>query len=319
MPTRMAIDAVLQQYKKRRDSFQVKSDIVMDDLINKYPKLLELRKQYASLRVNERKNEKNEEYEKKYKALYQLYSDYLLACLEKEGLSMKEIEYQPQCEKCGDTGYLGKDTKKYCSCVISKAAQNMLENSNLNDIETLENFRFDIFSDEIISQNAISQKDMMKKMHSYIKSWTNKFPECEKKQMLIAGNVGLGKSYILNAIAYEILNRGYSAVMVTSFAINEAAFAEIKQSDSTAIYMMKNVDLLLIDDLGSEQVLNNITIPTLFNILNERTRKNLSTVVSTNLSAEQLEEIYGLRIFSRLINKDRTQMFLLRGKDVRRK
>ncbi len=319
MATRMSIDAVLQQYKKRRDNFQVKSDNIMSDLIVKYPKLLELRKEYASLRVNERKNRNHKEYEKKHKALYQQYRSYLFDCLKQEGIPKHEIEYQPLCDKCGDTGYLGDQEKKYCPCVISKAAQNMLENSNINDTETLENFRFDIFSDEVSENSTISQKEMMKKIHGYIKSWTEKFPECEKKQMLIAGNVGLGKSYILNAIAYDILKKGHSAMMVTSFAINEAAFAEIKKSDSNAISMMKNVDLLLIDDLGSEQVLNNITIPTLFNILNERTRKNLFTVVSTNLSAEQIEAIYGLRIFSRLINKDRTQMFLLRGKDVRKK
>jgi DNA replication protein DnaC len=318
MATRMSIDVVLSEYKKRRDIFQIKSDHIVSELIKKYPKLLALRKKYAALRANERKNKSNG-YSDKYKAVYKEYNEYLADCLKKENISQSEIEYQPLCKKCNDTGYLGDDYKRYCSCVISKAAQNMLENSNINDKETLQNFCFDIFSDSILEKSRISQKEMMQKIHGYITEWVNNFPSCSKKQMLIAGNVGLGKSYLLNAIAYAILNRGFSAMMVSSFAINEAAFSEIKNSDSNAIAMMKNVDVLLVDDLGSEQVLNKITIPTLFNILNERTRKNLATVVSTNLSAEQIEAIYGLRIFSRLINKDRTQMFLLRGKDIRKK
>ena len=160
---------------------------------------------------------------------------------------------------------------------------------------------------------------MMKKLYNHISSWTSAFPHNKKKQMLITGYVGLGKSYLLNAIAYEILNRSYSAMMISSFAINEAAFDEIKHSDSTAINMIQNVDLLAIDDLGSEPLIKNVTIPTLFNILNERTRKNMHTVVSSNLSGEQIESIYGLRIYSRLINKDRTAMFVLRGKDLRSK
>ena len=75
------------------------------------------------------------------------------------------------------------------------------------------------------------------------------------KKLLISGNVGLGKSYCLNAIAYDVIKKGYSAMMITAFAINEAAFDEIKHSDSRALNMMRSVDLLLIDDLGSEQVL----------------------------------------------------------------
>jgi DNA replication protein DnaC len=317
MALKMSVDAVLQQYKKRKDRFQIQCDAIMVMLTEKYPELLKLRQEYASLRVNERNVNSNPEYIAEYKKTYDKYNSYLSECLEKEKIDISKIVYRPLCDKCNDTGFIGDFNKKYCSCVISAAAQNMLEGSNINDKETLANFDLSIFSEKAENQSNLSQKDMMKKLYDYITSWASSFPNNEKRQMLITGNVGLGKSYLLNAIAYEILNRGFSAMMVSSFALNEAAFDEIKHSDSTALNMMQNVDLLLIDDLGSEPMINNVTKPTIFNILNERTRKNMHTVVSSNMSGEQIEAIYGLRIFSRLINKDRTAMFVIRGKDVR--
>ena len=77
MALKMSVDTVLQQYKKRRDRFQVKSDAIMAMLTEKYPELLKLRQQYAALRVNERSNRNNTEYITGYKNIYEKYNGYL--------------------------------------------------------------------------------------------------------------------------------------------------------------------------------------------------------------------------------------------------
>jgi len=318
MAMQFDINTVLREYKMRTDTFQVKRENILAELFKKYPRLGNLRKEYAAMRINEHLHKNDSAYIKKYKNLYKEFDAFLIDCLNEEGLSKKDIEYFPLCPICKDTGYVGTTRKKHCSCVVSKAAQGMLEGSNINKIETIKNFDLGVFDTNQIVSDGMTQRDFMKKLFDHILSWINAFPKSKKSQIIIRGNVGLGKSYCLNAIAYEVLSKGFSAMMITSFAINEAAFDEIKKSDASALNTMRSVDLLLIDDLGSEQVLKNITQPTLFNVLNERIRRNLNTVVSTNLSAEQIEARYGSRVHSRLIDKNRTAIFTLSGKDIRK-
>ena len=308
---------VLKKYQLRIDAFHVRADSILNDVFGKYPELLEFRKEYARLRNAERSLKDKKSIRNEYEKIYNQYELMLNECLEKEKIDSKLLIYESLCNICGDTGYIGDSEKRYCSCVIAAAAQDMLEGSNINNFETIENFDFSLFDDSDIVHGSMTQQQLMKMTYDNVVSWINAFPTSKKTQLLILGDVGLGKSYYLNAIAYDIVKKGFSAMMVTSFAINEAAFDEIKKSDSSALNMMRNVDLLLIDDLGSEQVLNNITCPTFFNVLNERVRRNKSTIVSSNLNPEKIEERYGSRVYSRLTDKHRTNIIVLKGKDIR--
>ena len=74
-------------------------------------------------------------------------------------------------------------------------------------------------------------------------------------------------------------------------------------------------DLLILDDLGTEFV-NQFTVSCLYNLLNTRQNKGLSTVISTNLSPEELSKKYEDRIYSRIIGSDST-ILLFEGKDRR--
>ena len=73
-------------------------------------------------------------------------------------------------------------------------------------------------------------------------------------------------------------------------------------------------DLLIIDDLGTE--LNNSFITSqLYLCINERLLGRKSTIISTNLSFEQLQNNYSERIFSRITS---SYTFLkIIGKDIR--
>ena len=319
MPRNPGIEKALNEYKKRRDIFEVRRSDILEALFAKYLRLGELKREYAALRINQRANRKNAEYAAQYKKVDDEYNKLLAECLAKESIDPEVLEYVPSCPICNDTGYVGGGEKKYCTCVISKAAQLVLNSSRINAEETFANSDLSIFNDtEQVYKNA-TQKQLMQRLYEYLAEWTKAFPENEKTQLVFMGNVGLGKSYCLNAIAYEVISRGYSAMLTTSFSINEAAFDEIKHSDSSALNMMRTVDLLLIDDLGGEQVLNNITCPTLLNILNERIRRNLHTVISTNLNRDMLEERYGTRVVSRMFDKAKTFVPLVMGQDIRTK
>ena len=79
-----------------------------------------------------------------------------------------------------------------------------------------------------------------------------------------------------------------------------------------------SVPLLLIDDLGSEPMMRNITVEYLFTLLNERMAARRHTVIATNLSPLQLQQTYGERVSSRLLDRTRCAVIKLEGKDLRR-
>ena len=77
--------------------------------------------------------------------------------------------------------------------------------------------------------------------------------------------------------------------------------------------------MLIIDDLGSENILTNVTREYLYLILDSRARDNLKTIITTNLTPEQIQEIYDSRVFSRMFNKQIGIIVNMTGDDLRLK
>ena len=96
---------------------------------------------------------------------------------------------------------------------------------------------------------------------------------------------------------------------------------EVFRQDSDSVYKnvgmddLKNCDLLVIDDLGTE-LTNSFTETYLFEVLNERLIHQKSTIISTNLNLEEFQERYGDRIFSRTTGY--YSMFKIFGDDIRK-
>ena len=77
-----------------------------------------------------------------------------------------------------------------------------------------------------------------------------------------------------------------------------------------------DVDLLIIDDLGTETMTNN-KFTELFNIINTRLLKNKKILISTNLTLKELFERYDERLMSRIIGEFTICKFV--GDDIRLK
>ena len=78
-------------------------------------------------------------------------------------------------------------------------------------------------------------------------------------------------------------------------------------------------DVLLLDDLGAERIEKNTTVPRLYQILNERELRGKSTIISTNLTPDEIMDVYGERIFSRLFNTHSAIALGFSGSDLRLK
>ena len=78
---------------------------------------------------------------------------------------------------------------------------------------------------------------------------------------------------------------------------------------------MQTIPLLIIDDLGTEEVPAGIRLSEMLQILNLRTRGPTTTLISSNLSPHQLTEMYDERLVSRLYGHFKVIPFS--GRDIR--
>ena len=90
------------------------------------------------------------------------------------------------------------------------------------------------------------------------------------------------------------------------------------KSSNNIVSTINSVDLLIIDDLGTETK-NNLKITELFNIINSRLLNQnntiTKTIISTNLSLQELYNNYDERILSRIIGNYEACYFF--GDDIR--
>lgn len=130
-----------------------------------------------------------------------------------------------------------------------------------------------------------------------------------------------GKSFLSSCIANEVLNQGktvlYQTAPIMLDTIMDYRFG--KNNSSENIYnSLLNVDLLIIDDLGTESM-NSMKLSELFNIINSRllnsNNKVIKTIISTNLNLQDMFSTYDERIVSRIVGNYNICYFY--GDDIR--
>ena len=223
------------------------------------------------------------------------------------GMPQDALELRVRCKLCNDTGYLGAGSKP-CSCRLLKR-EALRGSDGINARETFDHFSTEIFPSAEQKKRTINAKLLCEQFASSL-------PTPEKPSILLFGMPGLGKSFLGNAIAYEALSRGIDAERVTAYAFIQTVLLDIReQTQKAARY--QNVPLLVLDDLGSEPVIPNVSFEWLFAVINERTLAGLATVCSTNLTLSQLQMRYDDRFMSRLCDKNTTLVLHLTGENLR--
>lgn len=224
--------------------------------------------------------------------------------------NVKEPNYE--CSICKDTGFIIDITAKnsLCNCIRQKMFDIDFNKSNIGNLEkeNFQNFNFDLYSDEINEQKyraKISPKQNIANIKNIAVKFVENFDNPEEKNLLFTGNTGLGKTFFSNCIAKEMLSKGKTVLYQTApIMLDNIIDDRFGKSDYTAVYKnIINVDLLIIDDLGAE-VSNQYKIAELFNIINARlltpNGRITKTIISTNLSMQNIMDTYQERIFSRL-------------------
>lgn len=227
-------------------------------------------------------------------------------------LSNLNIDLRPKysCEKCQDTGYIKEDGNTYmCSCFKQELINESYSKSNLYKLkeESFSKINLNLFSDEISLEKyktSISPRENMKKIIEISKKFIDNFNSPEQKNLLFTGTPGVGKTFMSSCIANEIINKNYTVLYQTSSLLLNSIFDYkfSKTDNSKELYdNLFSVNLLIIDDLGTEN-LTAAKFEELFTILNSRLiTPNTKTIISTNLSLEELAKNYDHRILSRLM------------------
>lgn len=204
------------------------------------------------------------------------------------------------CKKCHDEGYING---KICSCLKKEISQKLLNESGFGKLENFE--------------NSIETCGNLKDVYALMKKWCNS--DFKKTLIYLAGPTGVGKTYLIRCMANELINRGKIVKLSTSFNMNIDFRDFNKTSEQEIIKKYLNCEVLFIDDLGTEPLYKNITIENLYLILNERKTRGLPTIITSNLSLQDVKERYDERIFSRIADRETSITLYLDGEDKRLK
>ena len=230
-------------------------------------------------------------------------------------VDLSVLEPRFVCPDCRDTGYI--DGKK-CHCFIRQEIDLLYHQSNLSKVLADENFsKLDLsLYDSTPGADGQSQlsimQDIIEKCHGFVRDFDN-----AHGNLLFYGQSGLGKTFLSNCIAKELLDTCHSVVYFSAVSLFEHFSEQLSARDEDSRLEddpLYSCDLLIIDDLGTETP-NAYTLGKFFSLINDRLLRSASTVISTNLTLNQLSDRYTERTASRIIGSyDRIR---LTGQDLR--
>ena len=250
------------------------------------------------------------------------YNRQIRELLKNNGLPGDYLQPVYQCSICHDTGFVGESVKKRCTCLNKEYFSQMGKLIGLNERipQTFEAFREDVFSQEIVPGANVSQRTFMCFLRDKCKKYAETFPDTTTPDMLFMGTSGLGKTFLMQAIAHRVLERGFTALCVSAFKVVEMTRQSYFNNNAEESASLFEVDLLLIDDLGTEPLMDNITIEQLYHVINERQNAGKHTILSTNLNSVQFQDRYTERISSRLLSSaGQCELIAFIGADIRRR
>ncbi len=237
------------------------------------------------------------------------------ALLQSAGFPEDYLEPVYTCPDCRDTGYLdgGDYGKEKCHCLRQQELSMLYAQSNIQEIISRENFSslsYEYYQDEDLERFRGAVKISQEFVQDFRQGFRNLF---------FYGTVGTGKSFLSGCIARELLTRGHSVVYFSSSGLFDTlARYTFDAKEKETLYNfyedLYNCELVIIDDLGTE-VTNSFVSSQLFSCLNERYLRRRSTIISTNLSLEELRDRYSDRVFSRITSN--YTICKLTGPDIR--
>lgn len=242
-----------------------------------------------------------------------------LELLERAGIDPATLEDAPLCPLCGDTGYADG---RLCRCVVERCArENLAELGSVLDLKQMDfsNVSLEWYSTAFDPEYGMSSREAAEAVLEVCRDYAGQFPHHPCRNLFLYGGTGLGKTLFSGCIAKTVAQKGCWTVYATAGELlghyEAAKFGRDDSGESRrAVERYQKCDLLVLDDLGSE-----MTTPfvqsALYQLLNERMNRRAHTVISSNLTMDDVRARYSAPVCSRLEGEYHALPFF--GKDIR--
>ena len=231
------------------------------------------------------------------------------------------IDEKVQCQLCQDRGFLRDGSPCRCLMAYYTREQNR-ELSKMLDLgsQSFDTFSFQWYSTAVDPRERVSPRENMELIYELCANYAHSFGE-RSASLLMTGAPGLGKTFLSACIAREVSESGFSVVYDTASHVfsqfESGKFGRENPFDDDAnadINRYLRCDLLIVDDLGSEMT-TAFVVSALYQLINTRMITGKKTILSTNLSPEELGRRYGAAILSRI--EGEYQILTFFGEDIR--
>lgn len=297
---------LLSEYEDRRNSEELRSAAAAKKLYENLPglKLLEANYTRTNLSLLRDLAFHQENEEEVQQQLDQLEKDFLMKkteILKAAGYKDDPREIQAHCSLCKDHGYTDDGM---CLCLKQKLAQKIFEAEydRGRGQSSLSQMSFSIYSQNK-EKNGKSQRDNIRQIVKSLKNFVGNFDKEQGVNMVFSGSVSQGKTYLATALALELISEGRLVIYQTAPSLLDRLrdFSWRYNEDHAAMKkMVYDCDFLILDDLGKE-TRSEFSEKELFHLINMRYTAGKSTLISTNLSYDELAKRYGDAFFTRLM------------------
>ncbi|MDZ4159852.1 MAG: ATP-binding protein [Anaerolineaceae bacterium] len=227
----------------------------------------------------------------------------------------------PNCPICGGSGFIRQDLPishpefgrlQLCACqqkASSDAARRRLY--RLSNLDALKRMTFDTFNTAGLVNAGEKQAETLHLAYNH--AW--QFSQNPDGWLLLMGGYGCGKTHLAAAIANAVVELAIPTLFLTVPDLLDwlrSSFGGIDESFEARFEEIRNIRLLILDDLGTQNA-TPWSQEKLYQIINHRYINRLPTVITTNL---QLDELEG-RIRSRLHDPELVNKIRITASDHR--
>jgi DNA replication protein DnaC len=230
--------------------------------------------------------------------------------------SMGKNEYL--CPRCRDRGIILENDVAYpCTCMRQKKLVNQFRTARIS--KAMLSYRLDKFDLNyyLSSDGTKTNQDSAKRALDAAKSFVNNYlKDPYGHGLLFTGPVGSGKTFLAVSIANELMLHNLQVLFLVVPDLLDELRASYKSevNELDLLDTARTVPVLILDDLGAHNY-TEWTKNRLYSIINFRMNELLPTIVTTNLSLDEMEDYLGSRTTSRLVQMSR--VFRLNSEDIR--
>ena len=219
-----------------------------------------------------------------------------------------------KCEFCGkelepmglDYLYanISPDCIQYQRCTCNKANQYWKEKDKL-DFEEQKRRKYRNIINRIYKENYVGRKFQEQNFENFYVDSNNEYAvkvasdyiskSIDKKQvngLIITGKSGVGKTHLAAAIANKLIENDKIVLMgrlTTLLDMIRETFRDNTKSENELIDLYSNVDMIIIDDLGTEKI-SSWALEKLYTIIQNRCENGLPIIITTRFDKEGLIE-----------------------------